>query len=143
VRVDDIVGNWVVMQQSPSNIGYGVWMETGSPTAHPSGFIPMVAGKRYAFSLLANYPANNGKLAIFDPANNFAQVGSTLTSSIGATTSEVAKVYVGNLETGTSSGTTYFEDVMFDWTNHIFPKYPKASVAAGPAPPTSLSAVVQ
>src|SRR5262249_54706429 len=37
----------------------------------------------------------------------------------------VAESYIGNAETGTSSNTTYFEDVMYDWTNHIFPTFPQ------------------
>ena len=63
-------------------------------------------------------------MAIYDPSNGFAQVGSTVTVA-QTTGGSFGELQLGNSETGTSSGsTTYFEDAMLDWTNHTFPNYP-------------------
>jgi hypothetical protein len=112
-------GDWVVMQ---AQAGGGVALETGAPTAR-SSTIPATAGHRYSFSLLYDEVNGLGQLAIFDPANNYAQVGSTVTS-VMPKGNAVANLNVGNIEAGTASTTTSFEDVMLDWTSHTFPKFP-------------------
>ncbi|HEY7390791.1 MAG TPA: hypothetical protein VH640_19910, partial [Bryobacteraceae bacterium] len=64
------------------------------------------------------------KLAMYDPSNGFAQVGTTLTVA-QTKGGSFGELWIGNAETGKSPGnTTYFEDAMLDWTNHIFPNYP-------------------
>ena len=136
ISVYDLLGGYAVVQQTPSSEGFGLWIETnpGDVTTHPSNFIAMTAGKRYSFSFLFDEVGGNAKLAVFDPTNKFAQVGSTVTVAQN-TGSTLSKTYFGNDEAGTTTGTTYFEDLMFDWTNHIFPNFPQASAASTPAPP--------
>jgi hypothetical protein len=123
----DVNGNWAVMQAQASG---GVAIETGQPTAR-SSTIALTAGHRYAFSLLFDEINGLGKLAMFDPSNGYAQVGSTVTS-VMPTGSVAGNFYlghisIGNSETGSSSSTIYFEDLMIDWTSHIFPNVPQAS----------------
>ena len=89
-----------------------------------SADIAIAPAHRYSFSLLFDEINGLAQLAIFDPSNNFAQVGSTVTFSQD-TGSTFQGFRFGNAENGTSSGTTaYFEDLMLDWTNHIFPNVP-------------------
>lgn len=132
-------GDWAVMQAQSSG---GVAIETGSPTQR-SSVISLTAGRRYAFSLLYDETNGQGKLAIFDPANNYAQVGTTQTSAM-PTGNALGHITIGNSEVGTASSIVYFEDLMLDWTNHVFPNAPHLTQgSATVAPPTGLSAAVQ
>jgi hypothetical protein len=140
IVIYDQNGGFAAMQML-GNSGPGLEIETKpAGTTIRTPVIPMTPGKRYSFSLLFDETGGNAKLAIFDPANNFAQVGTV--SGAQSTGSMVSKVYIGNVEVGTATGTIYFENVMFDWTNHIFPKVPTQG-SGTVAPPTGLSVVVQ
>ncbi|HKW64951.1 MAG TPA: hypothetical protein VJN89_20515 [Candidatus Acidoferrum sp.] len=132
----------VILQFNNGNPCYCVDMETnGINGSHRSSTIPVTQGHRYSFSLLFDEINGTAKLALFDPSNNFTQVGSTL-SLIQDTGFDFASLRFGNAETGTSSGaTTYYEDIMLDWTNHVFPNAPVAT-GTRPAPPTGLSLTV-
>lgn len=133
----------VILQFNNGNPCYCVDMETnGTNGSHrTSTTIPVSQGHRYSFSLLFDEITGTAQLALFDPSNNFAQVGSTL-SLLQDTGFDFAGLRFGNAEAGTSSGaTTYYEDLMLDWTNHVFPNAPVAS-GTRPAPPTSLAAIV-
>ena len=133
----------VILQFNNGNPCYCVDMETnGTNGSHrTSTTIPVTQGHRYSFSLLFDGIAGTAQLALFDPSNNFAQVGSTL-SLIQDTGFDFASLRFGDAEVGTSSGaTTYYEDIMLDWTNHIFPNAPVPS-GTPPAPPTGLTLIV-
>jgi hypothetical protein len=132
----------VILQFNNGNPCYCVDMETnGTNGSHRSSTIPVTQGHRYSFSLLFDEITGIAKLALFDPSNNFGQVGSTL-SLIQDTGFDFAGLRFGNAETGTSSGaTTYYENLMLDWTNHVFPNAPVPS-GTPPAPPTGLSLIV-
>lgn len=93
-----------------------------------TAFIQVVTGHRYAYSLLFDETNGVAKLALFDPSNNFAQVGSTITQA-QETGQNFLGVRIGNAEAGTSTGTTFFEDVLLDWTNHTFPNKPASAWA--------------
>ena len=125
------LGDWI------SQPAVGLQLTNGSPcycvhieTKQANGFIgrsadiAIVPLHRYSFSLLFDEINGLAKLAIFDPSNNFTQGGSTVTfpQTAGST---FIMLRFGNAEAGTSSGTTaYFENLMLDWTNHIFPNTP-------------------
>jgi hypothetical protein len=120
-------GGYVVLQLTNGSPCYCVHIET----VGVGGFIGRTAGieivplHRYSFSLLFDEVNGLAKLAIFDPSNKFAQVGSTVTQqqNTGYTFNSFR---IGNSESGTSSGTTaYFENLMLDWTHHRFPNDPK------------------
>jgi hypothetical protein len=133
----------VILQFNNGNPCYCVDLETnGTNASHrTTTTIPVTQGHRYSFSLLFDEINGTAKLALFDPSNNFAQVGSTL-SLIQDTGFDFAHLRFGNAETGTSSSaTTYYEDIMLDWTNHVFPNAPVPN-GTPPAPPTGLGAIV-
>jgi hypothetical protein len=132
----------VVLQLNNGQPSYCVRIETnGTHGVQRSPNITLAPGHRYSFSLLLDESGGTAKLAMFDPSNNFAQVGSTVTV-VQNTGFNFASLRFGNAETGTSSGTTtYYEDLMLDWTNHIFPNAPVAT-GTRPAPPTGLSLIV-
>jgi hypothetical protein len=127
----------VVLEDSSPRGGYVVLQLTNGPsycvrieTAGDNGFmgrssnILIVPLHRYSFSLLFDEINGLARLAIFDPSNNFKQVGSTVTHPQNRGYAFRALRF-GNLEAGTSRGTTaYFENLMLDWTHHIFPKRP-------------------
>jgi hypothetical protein len=120
-------GGYVVLQLTNGSPCYCVHIET----VGVDGFIGRTPGieivpqHRYSFSLLFDEINGLAQLAIFDPSDNFKQVGSTATQ-------QQNKGYgfggfrFGNEEDGKSIGTTgYFEDLMLDWTHHIFPNTPR------------------
>jgi hypothetical protein len=111
-------GDWATLQ---AQAGGGVALETGGPTKR-SSIIPMTAGHRYSFSLLYDEVNGLGQLNIYDPSTGFSQVGHV--TSAMPKGNAVANLNVGNIEAGTASTTTFFEDVMLDWTNHTFPQFP-------------------
>lgn len=120
-------GGYVVLQCTNGSPCYCVHIETvgGGGFIGRSAGIEIVPLHRYSFSLLFDEINGLAQLAIFDPSNNFEQVGSTVTQqqNKGSTFSSFR---FGNAEAGTSSGTTtYFENLMLDWTHHIFPNAPK------------------
>jgi hypothetical protein len=120
---DSISAAAVILQLTNGSPCYCVHIETNGARGFMgrSEGIAIVPAHRYSFSLLFDEINGLAKLAIFDPSNNFTQVGSTVTlpQDKGST---FASFRFGNAEAGTSSGTTaYFENLMLDWTNHIFP----------------------
>jgi hypothetical protein len=119
-------GGEVVLQFNNGSPSYNVHIETvgGGGFIGRSADIAIVPLHRYSFSLLFDEINGLAQLAIFDPSNNFTQVGSTVTVP-QTTGSTFSSLRFGNAEAGTSSGTTaYFENLMLDWTNHIFPNAP-------------------
>jgi len=132
----------VVLQLNNGQPSYCVRIETnGTNGVQRSPNITLAPGHRYSFSLLFDESGGTAKLAMFDPSNNFAQVGSTVTV-VQDTGFSFASFRFGNAEVGTSGGTTtYFEDLMLDWTNHVFPNAP-VPTGTRPAPPTGLGAIV-
>lgn len=82
-------------------------------------------GHRYSFSILGDTINGIGEIAIFDPSNGFAQVGSTISASL-PTGGTFSQLRFGDDEAGqdTTATITYFEDIMIDATNHKFPNHP-------------------
>jgi hypothetical protein len=116
----------IILQLTNGNPCYCVHIETigANGFVGRSADIAIAPAHRYSFSLLFDEIQGLAQLAIFDPSNNFQQVGSTVTNpqNKGST---FGAFRLGNAESGTSSGTTaYFENLMLDWTNHIFPNAP-------------------
>jgi hypothetical protein len=119
-------GGAVYLQLANGNPSYCVRIETvgAQVGVGSSAVITITPAHRYSFSLLFDEVKGLAQLAIFDPSNNFQQVGSTVTLRQNKGYTFTAFRF-GNAEAGTSSGTTtYFEDLMLDWTNHIFPNTP-------------------
>ena len=133
-------GDYVILQLNNGNGNgsgtcYCVRVETngasGGSTISSSN-ITLTPGHRYSYSLLFDEAGGTAKLAIYDPSNGFAQVGSTVTVA-QTTGGSFAEWWLGNAEAGEASGsTTYFEDPMLDWTNHTFPNYPQGGTGTAP-----------
>ena len=129
VVLGDPNGHYAVLQLNNGDADgaggcYCVRIETdGNGTLHSSN-TAITPGHRYSFSLLFDEVGGVSKLALFDPSNGFAQVGSTM--MVAQITGNVFRfIELGNNEVGMASGaTSFFENVMLDWTNHIFPKIP-------------------
>jgi hypothetical protein len=122
----------VVLQFNNGNPCYCVFVETnGTGGSRRSAGITLTPGHRYSFSLLMDEVAGVAKLAMFDPSAGFAQVGSTV--SIGQNQGfNFASWRLGNAEQqSTSGGNNYFEDLMLDWTNHVFPNSANAGSGGG------------
>ncbi|MDE2037654.1 MAG: fibronectin type III domain-containing protein [Patescibacteria group bacterium] len=113
-------GDFAGLQLRTGAPTYHLWIETGTPTVH-SNQILVTPGATYWFALNADYAAGLAKLAVFDVSGN--QVGSTVTAPlpVGDT---VSSFLIGNDEIGVASSTTYFEDIMADYTNASFPLGP-------------------
>ncbi len=78
-------------------------------------------------------------LAVFDPANNYAQVGGTAFSPVGYNNSPSTFYYGRQDEHGNFNDPTqaYFDQIMYDYTNGAFPLLPSGSNDVTPpsAPP--------
>ena len=88
-----------------------------------------------------NSAAYTSRVAVFDPANDFAQVGTELTVASGAdvkTTLELGRISLdehGNSSTDTSQ--CWFDNILLDYTNAAYPLIPFTGTDTTPphAPP--------
>lgn len=84
-----------------------------SPT---SGCVNVTAGSTYWVELLTDITNGTSKLAAFQPFPPYAQIGSTVSSSL-STDGTITDVRVGNDETGTSASSNLFiENQMYIFT---------------------------
>jgi hypothetical protein len=143
LRIDGDTGAYAVMQLQPGKCGgsgaYGVNIETGPGTISHSPCILINPQTRYLFNLQFNANTNVASLAIFNPVAPFTQVGSTVTVSQVSGVSHLLRSLIGNSEINTAAGTTtYFEHLMFQYTNPQFPLLPSSSVSSNPQPWTGV-----
>jgi len=75
----------------------------------------------YWFSMEANYASGTANLNLYE-TTNYTLVDS-ITNAM-ATGSDLAWISFGNGESGTSTASTSFEDVMVNYTNPVFPLGP-------------------
>lgn len=141
-------GAYVVIQLNPScpSFGqYGVrlesdWNGSGSATTHSPICIPLVPQKTYLFSVNYNMVSPGlGTLYVYTPQGTL--IGNTTVTA--RPQSYLNFVTVGNNEAGNNSGTTtYFQNILMDWTNHANPLI-WTNGSATVKPPTNLTAIVQ
>jgi hypothetical protein len=135
VLLGDSNGHYAILQLSNGNANgagncYCVRLQTDGNGTVQSSNTAITPGHRYSYSLLFDEAGGIAKLALFDPSNGFAQVGSTMTAA-QKTGSTFTFMELGNSEGGKATGSTsYFEDTMLDWTNHVFPNSPQTGVAS-------------
>ena len=112
--------------------GYNVDIETDpSYVTTRSGCTAVTQGSRYAFSFQMNKTAQTSSLALYNPTT-FAQVGSTVTSTLSGTAT-VQDYFYGQLTAVAPAAgyPSYVEDLMFDWSGHqSFPNVPRAVAAS-------------
>jgi hypothetical protein len=125
VRIDNVDGIWGVFQLWNGNApnGYGVNIETnpGGQTTH-SAFIQVTPGGTYWFCLKVDFGTGKAFLNLYSTPS-FALVGS-LTANLN-TGKQIEGIRYGNEEVSKSAGhTTYFEQIVIDYTNAVFPLGP-------------------
>ncbi|OGS23643.1 MAG: hypothetical protein A2297_03050 [Elusimicrobia bacterium RIFOXYB2_FULL_48_7] len=112
----------------------------GATTVSASS-IAVVAGKTYWINLSYRGATNELITAAFDPDNNFAQVGNTVSCASFLTTGIVNLRYAvfgrtdghgNNPRCGTQ---TIFDNIMIDYTNGAFPLLPDISTGTDTTPP--------
>jgi len=114
----------------------------GATTVSASS-IAVVAGKTYWINLSYRGATNELITAAFDPDNNFAQVGNTVSCASFLTTGIVNLRYAvfgrtdghgNNPRCGTQ---TIFDNIMIDYTNGAFPLLPDISTGTDTTPPSA------
>lgn len=148
VKLDTGSGAEAILQlvsgtdQPQSNCtAYGIEIEKTSGGTDHSACISVSPGGTYYYSFKVDFSANSlASLSLYTTSGAvFTQVGSTVTRTLN-TTGNITTIFFGNAEFGTAPGTTtYFQNMMVDWTNAVFPNIPTGTSVA---PPTNLSAVV-
>ena len=137
-------GTWGVLQVETEDKG-GPYLRchsasAGSKTTYSPTHIKVVVGKPYWVSLHFDGDAGTVSGAVFDPANGFAQVGSTMVAQSTAG----AEVY-GSIRFGQTSAhgnhpdattQSYFANIIVNYTHAEFPLLPRrATEARPPSPP--------
>jgi len=115
----------------------------GYSTVHGNSKFPIQAGKTYWFSSKIDSTAGRLYLGIYDPDNNYAVVNeNSITVDTAATSSKLVlrmgrqDAHTGNSTQGSKS---YMDNIIIDWTNHVYPLIPNAGTAAvKPRPPALL-----
>ena len=118
----------------------------GNRTVHGSSKLPVTPGKTYWFSSKVDATAGRVYLSLFDPDNNYAEVyNQSIASDKWSSSSKLVlrmgrqDAHTGNSTQGTKS---YMDNIIIDWTNHVYPLIPDPSGApapdAKPLPPSNL-----
>lgn len=117
VGIFDTSGHYVMFQLRNTNC---INLETdGAGTVH-SGCITGAAGATYWCTFQDDENGGTASLACYQPTYPYAQVGSTVTV-VQRTGLALNTLRWGNNEIGTASTTTYFENMILDFTNAAFP----------------------
>ncbi|OGS27583.1 MAG: hypothetical protein A2297_03625 [Elusimicrobia bacterium RIFOXYB2_FULL_48_7] len=108
--------------------------------------VTVVSGKTYWVNLHIDGTNSTSSVAIFDPDNNYAQVGITATcvsfTSSGFSNGYVAFGRTDGHQNNPNCGTqTIFDDIMIDYTNGVFPLLP--DIAGADTTPPSAPAYVR
>ena len=115
-------GNYAVMQLlvgTGSSSGYGFNIETHPGSTTHSAYIPVTPGATYWCVLKADFTAAIAQLAVYS-VPSFTQVG--YVTGVAVNDQNISEISVGNNEAGVSPGTTsYFENMVIDYTNAAFP----------------------
>ena len=98
--------------------------------------VKVVAGKTYWVNLHYDAPAGAATVAIFDPDNGYAQVGSNCVASATVNGQTNSSVQFGRLDNhGNNTDTTtqtYFDNIIVDYTYGTFPLIPSAGTDTTP-----------
>jgi hypothetical protein len=115
-------GDYAVTQFNPSCSSggvYGVRIETGHPTLH-SGCINVLPQTDYYFAMSSNFTTGLATLYVYTTSGTL--VGSTSVTS-GATGSAFSQITIGNNEGGYEPGTTYFQNMLVNWSTAPVPLF--------------------
>lgn len=123
----NVNGNYTVFQHwngaSPTLNGYAINLHTNpGGVSTVTGDFSVSVGSRHWFSLQMNTVAQTAALNLYDTSGTLETAITASTNSGGGVMSSVR---IGNNQTGTSAGnTTFFEDLIIDWTNGTTPLGP-------------------
>jgi hypothetical protein len=134
-------GNYMTLQFNSecttAALGWGVRLESGHPTTH-SGCIYFPAQTTHWFSV--NYNMTTGLETLSVYTTDGTLLGTTTVSE--AVGGSLDNIYIGNNENGNNGGTTtYWQNIMLDWTNHANPLI--WTTGTQPQPPTNVKAATQ
>ena len=112
---------------------YGIEIESAQSGPAHSSCVSVSPGGTYFFSFIANWSSSGtcgatgapcaGLMIFSTSGTTFTQVGSTVSVALPATDT-LSDAFIGQDENATASSTTlYFQNVMFDFTNHIWPNH--------------------
>ena len=125
--IEDLGGYYAVLPQLMTSCGgisgnFGVNIEgksSAGATVH-SSCIKLTQGATYWFAANYNSAAGTASLYVYTAAGS--PVGNVSLSNL-KTGNPIYDLRIGNNETGTFTGTTYFQNLMVDWTNHAVPLF--------------------
>jgi hypothetical protein len=145
IAIWGLSGGFGVMQGVNSGGGGGSQLRPHSKTSDGTvtfgNTIQVTASKTYWINLKYDSPAGTTSLAVFDPANGFAQVGST--SVVASMSDTLNKMQFGRLDSHgnltTDTTQSWFGQILVDRTNAAFPLIP--SGGADTTPPSEPPAV--
>jgi len=144
VSIKNLSGHFLILQLNNGNSNsagvYAVHAHSDGNGSLVSADIVITPGSTYWFSLHADYLGGTGTLSVFDTLGR--QVGSTQTIK-QQTGGGCGWVQIGNNEVGKAAGySSYFENILVDYTTAVFPLGPGAPPpdTAAPSLPASLVA---
>jgi hypothetical protein len=116
-----------------------------SSTTHgtpPTWKLPITRGKTYWFSSMIDSPNRKLYLSMFDPDNYYALVGEWSITTDGQPSSSKLILRMGRQDghtDNTHQGTTsYMDNIIIDWTNHVYPLIPNADTGGSISPISAL-----
>lgn len=138
--LETTLGTWGVLQVETEDQG-GPYLRchsasAGSKTTYSPTHVKVAVGKPYWVNLCFDGGAGTVSGAVFDPANGFAQVGTTMV----AQSTPGSQVY-GSIRFGQTSAhgnhpdattQSYFDKIIIDYTNGKFPLLPGKPPTAKP-----------
>ena len=123
LTVSDTGGHYAALQLNPSCpvFGeYGVRIESNASGVSHSSCIPITPQTTYFFSLNYNMVSGVESLYVYTTDGNL--FGNTTVA--GITGGHLGSVYIGNAQVGSNSGTTtYFQNLMLNWTQGTNPLF--------------------
>jgi hypothetical protein len=130
ISLFNVNGNYTVLQlwngNSPTLGAYALNLHTNpGGVSTTTGDFAVTSGTRYWFSLQMNSEAATAEWYLYDTSGTQLQHATASTNTGGG---KMSSVRIGNNQTGVSAGhTTYFEDIIIDYT--------KAATPLGPTGP--------
>jgi hypothetical protein len=121
IRIDALSGFAAILQVRN---GGDVEIEAdqgGGSIIHSNNAVTVTAGTTYWCSLFVDTGAGLAKLACYLPTAPYTQVGTTASVNFSSSLGHITHLLLGNAEVGIGAGTDYYENLMVDATNAVFP----------------------
>jgi len=140
--IDNTSGNsWIVAPQfiTECSGGYCIQLEgsVSYGTVHgpsPKWMLPIQRNKTYWFSSKIDTPARRVYTSIFDPDNNYALIAQQEIETDGLGGTLILRMGRADNHGGGSGSFTYVDNIIIDWTNHVYPLLPDSGTVVPPTP---------